>query len=301
MEAGMRIGVAGLGRMGAAMAARLIDRGHELVVWNRSAERAAPLLAAGAKAAASPASLADAADLVVTMLFDQAAVESVYRGPAGLLSGKVAGKLLIDMSTVRPSEAQATAKEARAAGAVFVECPVAGTIAPARNGQLLGFAGGEPADFARAKSVLEELCRRVDLVGSVGAGAAMKLAINLPLLVFWHAFGEANALIRDLGCDPQFIVGLFGESAGGPNVLRARAAAVAGALADKGTGEVTFTIGLIAKDLRLMVDEAAAKGFDLPVVQRTLEVCEQMLKNGWAERDCAWIPAFWPAHVAGKA
>ncbi len=297
----MRIGVAGLGRMGAAMAARLIDRGHEVIVWNRGAERTAPLVAAGAKAAASPAGLADEADIVVTMLFDQAAVEGVYRGAAGLLSGKAGGKLLIDMSTVRPSEAMATAKAVRTAGAAFVECPVGGTIAPARNGQLLGFAGGEPADFARAKPVLEELCRRVDLVGPVGAGAAMKLAINLPLLVFWQAFGEANALLRDLGCDPQFIVGLFGESAGGPNVLRARAAAVAGALADKGTGEVTFTIALIAKDLRLMVDEAGTKGFDLPVVRRTLEVCEEMLKSGWGERDCAWIPAFWPAHVAGKA
>ena len=297
----MRVGVAGLGRMGAAMAARLIDRRHELIVWNRSAERAAPLIAAGAKLAASPAELADEAQIVVSMLFDQSAVEGVYRGPTGLLAGGVAGKLLIDMSTVRPSEAKATEGAVRAAGASFVECPVGGTIAPARTGQLLGFAGGEAADFARAKPVLEDLCRRVELLGPVGAGAAMKLAINLPLLVFWQAFGEANALIHDLGCDPQFIVGLFGESAGGPNVLRARAAAVAGALADKGAGEATYTIGLIAKDLRLMVDEAATKGFDLPVVRRTLEICEQMLKNGWGERDCAWIPAFWSAHVAGKA
>jgi len=297
----MRIGVAGLGRMGAAMAARLIDRGHEVIVWNRTSKRAAPLVAAGAKEAASPAALADQAEIVITMLFDQKAADEVYRGPAGLLSGNVRGKLLIDMSTVRPSEVRATAKAAREAGAAFVECPVGGTIGPARNGQLLGFAGGEAEDFARAKPVLDELCRRVDLVGPLGAGAAIKLAINLPLLVFWQAFGEANALIGDLGGDPQFIVGLFAESSGGANVLRVRGPAVAAALAGKGPAEVAFAIAGIAKDLRLMVEEAEAKGFDLPVVRRTLEVCEQMVKAGWGDRDASWMPAFWPAYVAGKA
>jgi 3-hydroxyisobutyrate dehydrogenase len=297
----MRIGVAGLGAMGAAMAARLIDRGHEVCVWNRSPERMAPLAAAGAKTAATPAALADASEAVVTMLYDQAAVEAVYCGAAGLLTGKVGGKLLIDMSTLRPAGAIAIGKAVREAGAAFVECPVGGTIGPARNGQLLGLAGGEPADFARAKPVLEDLCRRIDLIGPLGAGAAMKLAINLPLLVFWQAFGEANALIRDLGCDPQFVVALFAESSGGPNVLRARGPVLAGTLAGNGPPQITFTIELIAKDLRLMVEEAESKGFDLPVVRRALEVCEQAMKAGWGKRDASWMPAYWPNHVAGKA
>ncbi len=296
----MRIGVAGLGRMGAAMAARLIDRKHQVFVWNRSPGRTAPLLAAGAKPAATPAALTDEAEIIITMLYDQAAVENVYSGADGLLTGKAGEKLFIEMSTVRPGDARATAAAVRAAGASFVECPVGGTIGPARNGQLLGFAGGEAADFAHAKPVLEDLCRRVDLVGPVGAGATMKLAINLPLILFWHAFGEANALIRDLGCDPEFVVGLFSESAGGPSVLRARAPAVVNALAGRGAGAPTYTIALIAKDLQLMLEEAAAKGFDLPLARQALAVCGRIVKSGWGGEDAAAIPAFWPAHVAGK-
>ncbi len=296
----MRVGVAGLGRMGAAMAARLIDRGHEVIVWNRAAERAAPLVSAGAKAAANPAALADAAEAVVTMLYDEAAVALVYRGEGGLLSGTIAGKLLIDMSTLRPSGVKAIGAAAGAAGAAFVECPVGGTIGPARNGQLLGLAGGTAANFARAKPLLDDLCRRVDLIGPVGAGAAMKLAINLPLIVFWLAFGEANALIRDLGLDPAFIVGLFAESGGGPNVLRAQGPALAGTLAGKDPAEITFTIELITKDVRLMVEEAEAQGLVLPVVRRALEVCEQAMQSGWGSCDSSWLPAFWPAHVAGR-
>jgi len=294
----MLIGVAGLGRMGAAMAARLIDRKHQVFVWNRSAERTAPLVAIGAKAAATPAALTDEVETVVTMLYDQTAVKDVYQGTAGLLTGKVEGKLFIDMSTVRPGEAWATAAATRTAGAVFIECPVGGTTGPARNGQLLGFAGGETEGFARAKPVLEALCRKVDLIGPVGAGAAMKLAINLPLILFWHAFGEANALIRDLKCDPELVVALFSESAGRPNVLRARAPAVTSMLAGRGEGEPTYTIALVAKDLRLMVDEASAKGFNLPLIERALEACKQMVESGWGERDAAAISAFYSAYIA---
>jgi 3-hydroxyisobutyrate dehydrogenase len=226
----MRIGIAGLGRMGTAIAERLIEAGHQLVVWNRSPEKMKPLVDTGAGAAASPAELAARTDALITILTDAKAVDAVYRGPSGLLSGDIKGKLVIEMSTVQPETEVALAQEARGKGATFVECPVGGTTGPARAGKLIGLVGGEAADVARARPILEQLCRRIDHVGPVGAGASMKLAINLPLLVFYQALGEAYALCRHLDLDPTAMMDLFADTSGGPNILKVRGPAIAAAL-----------------------------------------------------------------------
>jgi 3-hydroxyisobutyrate dehydrogenase len=293
MELSMRIGVAGLGRMGAAMAARLIEVGHEVLVWNRTAERAAPLVAAGARAVATPAELTAASEVVVTMLFDAAAIDAVYRGADGLLSRPGAGKLFIDMSTVSSATATALAAAVDAAGGAFVECPVGGTIGPARTGQLVGFVGGAAADIERARPVLDQLCRRLERVGPVGAGARVKLAINLPLIVFWAAFGEVNALLDGLGCEPGYVVDLFADSAGGINAMKGRRDALKAALAGGDAGPVTFDVDAARKDLQTMIAEAAAEGRTLPVVAQTLTVLDRMHQQGWGRRDCAYIPTFW--------
>ena len=218
----MRVGVAGLGRMGTAIAERLKEVGHDLVVWNRSPEKTKPLADAGAEVAKSPAELATRAEAIVTILTDAAAIDTVYRGPSGILAGGIAGKLVIDMSTVQPETEVRLAEEARAKGAAFVECPVGGTVGPARAGKLIGLAGGEEADVARARPILEQLCRRLEHVGPVGAGASMKLAINLPLIVFYQALGEAYALTKHLGKDTAWMMDLFADTSGGPNVLKVR-------------------------------------------------------------------------------
>ncbi|MFY9686711.1 MAG: NAD(P)-binding domain-containing protein, partial [Pseudolabrys sp.] len=154
----MRVGVAGLGVMGAAVAARLMEVGHEVTVWNRTADKTTPLSDAGAKVASTPAQLASAVEATVTMLTDAAAIDAVYSGSNGLLSGDVKGKLLIEMSTVPPKVPLALAPKVRAQGAAFVECPVGGSTAPARQGKLLGLMGADPADAERAKSLLNQLC-----------------------------------------------------------------------------------------------------------------------------------------------
>jgi 3-hydroxyisobutyrate dehydrogenase len=190
----MHIGVAGLGRVGAAIGARLLEVGHTLTVWNRTSDKAKPLAQSGATVARDPAELAGHAEVIITILTDAAAIDAVYGGPSGLLSGNVAGKLFIEMSTVRPHSEIALAARVRPKGATMADCPVGGTVGPARQGKLIGVMGGEPADAARARPVLEQLCRRLEHVGPVGAGATMKLAINLPLMVYWQAFGEALAM-----------------------------------------------------------------------------------------------------------
>src|SRR5258708_29262898 len=122
------------------------------------------------------------------------------------------------MSTGRPETEQRLAAKNREKGATQIECPVGGTVGPAKEAKLFGFVGGEAADVARARPLLGQLCRRVEHVGPIGAGANMKLAINLPLLVFWQAFGEALALCRPLGLDAARVVDIFADTSGGPNV-----------------------------------------------------------------------------------
>src|SRR5262249_26458865 len=128
----MKVGVAGLGNMGTAMAERLIEVGGDIAVWNRSAEKCMPLAAAGARVAASAAALAGAVDAVITILTDAAAIDAVYGGPHGLLAGEVKDKLFVEMSTVPPHVETALAAKVRAAGAALVECPVCGSTRPAR-------------------------------------------------------------------------------------------------------------------------------------------------------------------------
>ena len=139
----MQIGFCGLGRMGAAMVARLLDLGQKPIVWNRSPDRVKPVVAKGARSASTPAEVAAQSDIVLSILLDEPAVRAVYDGKDGLLSGDIKGKLLVDMSTVAPTLPQELAQRARAKGAGFLECPVGGTVGPAREGRLIGMVGGD--------------------------------------------------------------------------------------------------------------------------------------------------------------
>src|ERR1043166_3779630 len=250
----MRVGVAGLGRMGAAMAARLAEVGYQVSGWNRSAEKAQPLVSAGVTIVRTPAALAAGADTGITSLTDAAAIDAGYRGSDGLLSGPVDGRLFIEMSTVRPATEIALAAEVRGTGAVFVECPVGGTVGPARTGKLIGLMGAEEPDAVRARPLLEQLCRRLEHVGPVGAGAVMKLAINMPLMIYWQALGETLALCRDIKVDPARLMDLFSDTSGGPNVLKVRGGPIAEMLKGGEGGAATFDIGSCRKDLRVMLE-----------------------------------------------
>jgi 3-hydroxyisobutyrate dehydrogenase len=289
----MHVGIAGLGLMGSAMARRLIDVGHRVSVWNRSPEKATPLAEAGAAVAATPAALASAVETVITILTDAAAIEAVYHGPTGLLAGNVREKQFIEMSTVRPATAAALAEKVRAAGAAHVECPVGGTTGPARNGQLVGLMGGEPSDVARARPLLEQLCRRLDHCGPVGAGSTVKLAINLPLMISWQAFGEAFALCRDYNISPERLVNLFTDISASTNAIKSRAAMVTALLAGTDSGGVTFAVENAVKDLRSMVAEGLDHGLSLPLTEGALACFEEASRNGYAPKDAAALAVYW--------
>jgi len=294
----LKIGIVGMGKMGAALAARLGGLGHELTVWNRTAARAQSAAPAGSSIAATPRELASGVDIVISILTNAAAIDAAYTGKEGLLAGDVAGKLFIEMSTVRPGTEKALAAKIDAHGAALIDCPVGGSVGPARDGKLIGFVGGAASDVARAKPLLDQMCRRVEHVGPVGAGASMKLAINLPLLVYWQALGEALVLCKPLGLDPARIMDIFADTSGGPNVLKVRGPAIAKALNGQDTGAITFDIDSIRKDLQTMIEEAQSLGGTLPVTARALECFDEASREGLGKGDATLLPVRWTKKAA---
>ncbi len=289
----MQIGIAGIGKMGAAIALRLMEAGHKITVWNRSADKLEPVIDAGATAAATPAELVEQCEAIITILTDAAAIDAVYNGPAGLLAGDAKGKLFIEMSTVQPQTEVALAEKVRAKGAALVECPVGGSTGPARQGKLIGLMGAEPADAARAKPILEQLCRRLEHCGPVGSGAVMKLTINMPLMIYWQALGEALALCRPLGLDPARVMDLLSDTSGGPNVLKVRGPAVADMLKGGSGGPVTFDIDSAMKDLRTMLAEGKARGAELPLVAQTLACYEEAKQTYSGGAEISAVSVYW--------
>ena len=290
----MKVGVAGIGRMGAAIAERLLKHGHEVTVWNRTRAKADALAVHGAKVVDTPAQLSSAVDVVLAILTDAQAIAATFDGPDGLLAGQIQGKLFVEMSTVRPETERALAERVRAKGAKLIDCPVGGTTGPARDGKLLAFVGGDAADLARVQPVLEQLCRRIEHVGPVGSGASLKLAINLPLLVYWQAVGEALALCQPLGLEPARLVSIFSDTSGGPNVLKTRGGMLADAMHGKPPASTTFNIDSIRKDMATMIEEARALGYDeLPVTARALECFDEVARIGLGDGDAVMLPMTW--------
>jgi len=293
----MKIGIAGTGRMGTAIALRLLELDHEVIVWNRAPEKTAVAAATGAAVAPTPAALASACDTIITILTNTSAMEAVYNGKDGLLSGNVQGKLLIEMSTVRAGDHRALASNVAAREAVLLECPVSGTVRPAREGKLVGFAGGTPEAFAAAQSLLDQLCRRVELIGPMGAGANMKLAANLLLTVFWQALAEACSLMKSVPIEPERLIDLLADSNIGAGILKARGAQVAAALAGNDTAAASFNIDFMRKDLRDMLQEAWALGVSLPVAARTLRCFDEASLAEFGKIDAIRYPAWWLSHT----
>jgi 3-hydroxyisobutyrate dehydrogenase len=289
----VHIGIAGTGKMGSAIAKRLLSLNHKVTVWNRSAERAAPLLELGAGWAQSPLALAQNSDIVISMLTDEAALEQVYLGAQGLLSESLPHQLFIDMSTVRPEMSKLMGSQVAKSQANFLECPVGGSVGPASEGKLLGFVGGDLASLERARPILEQLCRRVEHVGPLGAGATMKLAINLPLMVYWQTLGEALSLIEPLGLDPKRVIDIFSETSGGPNMLKVRGTMIAEALSGGNSKQITVDIATMRKDVRSMLAQAQATKVQLPLTSATLKSFDEAAANGFDNADCTQLLVWW--------
>ena len=289
----MKIGVCGTGRMGSSIAQRLMSVGHEVGVWNRNSAKTKPLTDAGAKLSASPAQLVDDCEVVVVMLLNDAATEAVYRGPNGILKSKLAGKLVIDMSTIRPDTMKSNGAAVLQQGAAFVEAPVGGSTAPAKEGKLFGLVGGTKADVTRAMPLLEQMCRRIEHVGELGSGSMLKLAVNLPLLVYWQALGEALTICKPLNLPADRLIDILSDTAGTPTAMKGRGAVIAKVLGGAPLGETAFGLSAAKKDLATAIQFGASIHAELPVTASALACYEEAEAAGLGDADATTVSTRW--------
>jgi len=280
----MRVAFLGLGRMGAPMAAR-VAAVHPTTVWNRTARPAA--VPAGAAVARTPAEAVAAADVAITMVADAAALDTVLGGPDGVLAGLAPGSVLVDMSTIGPEAARAVAARCAVADVGFVDAPVSGSVGLATAGELLVMAGGEAALLAWVEPVLRTMAKAVVPTGAVGAGAAMKVAVNLALAVTSQAVAEALAVTTAAGIDPERAYDVLqGGALGSPYVRYKRAAF----LDPEGT-PVAFTIDLMAKDVALALALAHEVGVTAAAGETAASTLTEASAEGRGDADVSRVLA----------
>ena len=272
----MIIGWIGLGNMGVPMASNLLSAGYDIRVWNRSPEKAAPLVALGAKQTESLAQLADECDVLFTMVSDDEAVKAIYTGTDGLLSARVSGKLAIDMSTIAPETSRFLSEQSKKAGLRFLDAPVSGSVGPAKEAQLVIMVGGEKADYEVAKQMLDKLGKAAIYLGSHGAGTSAKLAINLLLGITVQGVSETLLFARSLGIDTEQMLEIISQSAVGTPLIRGKAASI---LADD--FPAAFALKHMAKDLRL----AREAGVATPLAESAQATYRHALEEGLGELD----------------
>jgi 3-hydroxyisobutyrate dehydrogenase-like beta-hydroxyacid dehydrogenase len=277
-----RVGFIGLGQMGLPIAERLRAAGDPLVVHNRTREKAEPLVAAGAQWAFTPRDVGRAAtgQVVLTSLLDGRAVEKVLFGRQGLARGLRPGALVVDLSTIAPSESRGFSERLAAQGIRYVDAPVGGSVEAARNGRLLVFAGGTAEDVARARPFLERFSRRIEHLGPVGSGAAMKLVNNLLTISYLALAGEALALADRLGLDRSRVVELLLEGGGRSAMLEQKRLAL-----EQRRYPAQFKLRLAEKDLTLIARAAHEVGAEVGIAREVRRLVREGVHSGHAEED----------------
>jgi 3-hydroxyisobutyrate dehydrogenase len=252
------VGFLGLGIMGRAMARRLVDAGHRVTVWNRDAAKSSDLVAAGARAAATPRAAAEGAEVVITMVTDSAAVEEVLLGPDGVVHGAKAGAVVVDMSTIHPDAARKVGRALQKRSIGFLDSPVTGMEFRARDGTLSLLVGGEQGDLEKVRDILSVLGSRITWFGPQGSGQVAKACNQILCAVNMVGIVEALHLARLSGLEPATLVEALIPGAGGSWALERFGPQIV-----KGDFNPGGRIALMLKDLGIIED--AAKGVGLPL------------------------------------
>jgi len=270
-----RIGFVGLGTMGGGMARNLLAKGHALTVWNRSAERTAALVAAGATAAARPADLASRCDLVMVCVSDTPDVEQVAQGPEGILAGLFPGSLVIDHSSISPAVTRRLAEAASARGAGWLDAPVSGGSEGAARGTLSIMVGGDPGQLERAHPYLAAYGTTITHVGPSGAGQLAKIVNQILVVVTQQGVGEALLLTQAGGLDLGTTIDAVKGGAAGSWMLANRGPQMA-----RRDWRPGFTIDLQQKDLRLALEAADELGVPLPATALVFQLYRALQQRG---------------------
>jgi 3-hydroxyisobutyrate dehydrogenase len=275
-----RVGFAGLGTMGASMAANLARAGAPLAVWNRTPGKAAALLELGAHEAASPAALAAASDVVLVCVSDTPDVEVVLFGPDGVSHGIRPGSLVVDFSTISPSSTVAFGERLAELGVGMVDAPVSGGSEGARLGTLTVFLGGEESYVARVRPILEAIGRTFTHMGPLGSGQAAKAVNQVIICGYYSSVAEGLALGVRAGLDPKRLVEALSGGAAQSWVLANRSGRMI-----EGRYPPGFRLALHRKDLAIALELASSLGLRLPVAQLTAGLEDGLLESGRGDED----------------
>lgn len=277
-----KVAFAGLGRMGAPMAVNLAEAGFDLLLWNRTTEKAEQLAGdIGAQVSARPRDLTEECDVVVTMLADDDASEQVHHGDEGLFEATAGAACFIEMGTMSPSHIRELAK--RRPNRMVVDAPVSGSIEAARNATLLVLAGATAEVAEPVEPVLEAMSRKIVYLGDVGAGATMKLAINLVIHGLNQTFAEAMTLAEAAGIATSDAYEAMEESAAAAPMLTYRKPHYL----DERANPVSFALSLARKDVSLAIDLATELGVSMPQTALNLDQLQKAEASGLGERDMA--------------
>jgi 3-hydroxyisobutyrate dehydrogenase/2-hydroxy-3-oxopropionate reductase len=271
------------------MAHRFAGAGHDLVLWNRDRSKADAVAApTGATVADSAAHAASAADVVVSSLADDAAVEAVYLGPDGVAEGIGAGAVAVDTSTVEPETVRAVGAAIDAAGAGFLDCPVSGSVSTVEAGALTVMAGGDGDLVDRVTPLLSAIAAKIVKVGGRGAGAACKLAVNALVHGLNVALSEAVVLAEKAGVDRAIAYEVFQSGAGGaPFVTYKREA-----YEHPEDAAVAFSLDLAAKDLELISRLGRHVGAPMAQAETGLDIVRRAIDSGLGQRDFSAIAVY---------
>ena len=265
----MNVGFVGLGAMGQVIVPRLMAAGHTVTGWNRTAERAKPLIDAGMQWADSPAAVAAASDIVFSIVTDGAAVKSVALGDQGVLSGLAKGKVYIDMGTIAPDVTREVAAEFEEHGAHMLDAPLSGSPVTVREGNASLMIGGDETVYERVKPVLLAIGPKVTYIGGSGQASAMKLAVNSLLMVEVIAFGEAIALAEKGGVAREVALDAVLKSVTAAPVLGYRGPFILdGQMPETPLADVT----LQQKDMLLVLEMARKLGSPAPLAAAANEM-----------------------------
>jgi 3-hydroxyisobutyrate dehydrogenase-like beta-hydroxyacid dehydrogenase len=294
-EARPRVAVLGMGRMGAAMAKHLAEQGFPLAVYNRSAERAQVVAAdIGAKPVATPAEAGawaaggDGPGVVVTSLADDDACRAVYLGDNGLVRALTPGTVVCDTSTISPDLARVLDSEVSRSGASFLNSPVSGSVPAALSGGLTVMVGGSPEALETARPVLATIGGRVVHVGGPGTGAVVKLAVNAVVHALNQALSEAIVLAEKAGVDRSVFYDVISESAAAAPFVRYKRAA----FERPDEAGVAFSLDLVAKDLRLILELAESVGARMPEAQAVSHSAAQAISRGYGDADMSAVARY---------
>ena len=275
-----RIGFAGLGTMGAAMAANLRRAGFEVTAWNRTPGRAAALLALGATEAATAADVARASDVVVVCVSDTPDVEAVLFGADGVASGLAAGSLVIDCSTISPGATAAFAARLADAGIGFVDAPVSGGSEGAKLGTLTIFVGGEEAATERARPVLAAMGKTITRFGPAGSGQAVKAVNQVVIAGIYLGVAEGMILAMKAGLDPETVATALGGGVAKSWILENRSGKM---IANE--YPLGFRTSLHLKDLVIALELARSVGAVLPVSSLAAQLESGLVARGYGDED----------------